>query len=193
MKQILLAAVATIALSLPAMAQSNHTDTMQPNSQSQMGSQAQNRIEPSQLSTQQIRQVQMSLNKKGFDANKADGIWGPETDAALVNFQQKNNLPGHGRLNQQTLSALGVNVNGQSQQGSATTGSGSGEKNMQPSQNPGPMNNDSSGMHNGTTGQGSASMNRGSGNGSGNMPGNGMSGGSNSQNGTSKPSVNDGH
>jgi len=191
MKKIMLATVATIALSLPAMAQSNHTNTMQPNSQSQMGQQtqmknqangasqsarqqqAQNRVDPSQLSTQQIRQIQISLNKQGFDTHKVDGKWGPETADALKNFQQQQKLRGGGHLNQKTLAALGVSQSGQGQQGSATTGSGSQENHMnQPSQNPGRMNKD-------TTGQSSPSATSGTGAGG--------------QNGTSSPAVNDGH
>lgn len=195
MKKIMLATVATIALSLPAMAQSNHMNTMQPNGQSQMGQktqtngqangasqsarqqQAQNRVNPSQLSTQQIRRIQISLNKQGFDTHKVDGKWGPETANALKNFQHQQKLQGSGHLNQQTLAALGVNQSGQARQGSATTGSGSGSGSQashmnQPSQNPGRMNTD-------TTGQSSPSA----------TPGTGTGG----QRGTSSPAVNDGH
>lgn len=191
MKKIMLATVATIALSLPAMAQSNHMNTMQPNGQSQMGQktqpngqangasqsarqqQAQNRVNPSQLSTQQIRRIQISLNKQGFDAHKVDGKWGPETANALKNFQHQQKLQGSGHLNQQTLAALGFNQSGQARQGSATTGSGSQASHMnQPSQNPGRMNTDN-------TGHSSPSA----------TPGTGTGG----QRGTSSPAVNDGH
>ena len=191
MKKIMLATVATIALSLPAMAQSNHMNTMQPNGQSQMGQktqtngqangasqsarqqQAQNRVNPSQLSTQQIRRIQISLNKQGFDAHKVDGKWGPETANALKNFQHQQKLQGSGHLNQQTLAALGFNQSGQAPQGSATTGSGSQASHMnQPSQNPGRMNTDN-------TGHSSPSA----------TPGTSTGG----QRGTSSPAVNDGH
>jgi len=178
MKRVMLAAVATIALSLPAMAQSNDTNAMQPNNQSkasqsqtssqpqhnqsQTGSnqqngqarqQAENRINPSSLNKEQIRRIQMTLNKKGFDAKRVDGIWGPETEAALKDFQQQQHLQGSGHLTQQTLGALGVDVNGQTQQGSATTGSGSsGSQTNRPSQNPGTMNHNTN--MNRTNGQG---------------------------------------
>jgi peptidoglycan hydrolase-like protein with peptidoglycan-binding domain len=186
MKQFMFAAVASIALALPAMAQANDTHAAPSGNQAQMGSQAQNRIDPSQLSTRQIRQIQMSLNKKGFDTRHADGEWGPETQAALKNFQQKQNIQGDGHLNGQTLSALGVDVNVQTQQGSATTGSGAHESRTNGSaQNPGPMKDQSTGtMKHGTTGQSSSSMNRGSGRNADSAYGQGPA---------SKPSVNNGH
>lgn len=180
MKRVMLAAVASIALSLPAMAQSNDTNAMQPNNQSQTSQsqtssqpqhnqsqtggnqqngqarqQAENRINPSSLNKEQIRQIQMTLNKKGFDAKRVDGIWGPETEAALKDFQQQQHLQGSGHLTQQTLGALGVDVNGHMQQGSATTGSGSSESQTnRPSQNPGTMNHNNSNMNGQTNGQG---------------------------------------
>lgn len=156
MKQLMLATVASLALSLPAMAQSNNTNTMQPDDQSQMSApsqngnasqdqsgnqQAQNTINPSQLDRQQIRRIQTALDHKGFNVKRADGKWGPETEAAVKRFQQKQNLQGNGQLDQQTLGALGVNMS--AQQGSATTGSGSHEKGMdQSGQNPGMTNPD---------------------------------------------------
>jgi peptidoglycan hydrolase-like protein with peptidoglycan-binding domain len=158
MKQLMLAAVASIALSLPAMAQSNNTNSMQPNRQSQMGSQAQSEIDPSQLNRQQIRHIQTSLDQKGFNVGHVDGKWGPRTEAALKNFQQKQNLEGNGQLDQRTLGALGVNVNGQMQQGAATTGSGSNENRVnQPGQNPGRLQNDNTSTKGQTNGLGSSS------------------------------------
>jgi peptidoglycan hydrolase-like protein with peptidoglycan-binding domain len=185
MKQLMLATVASLALSLPVMAQSNNTHTMQPNSQSQMNTpssqnsdqaqdqsqsqdqsanqQAQNEINPSQLDRQQIRHIQSALDQKGFNVHRVDGKWGPETEAALKKFQQKQNLQDNGQLDQQTLGALGVNVNGSAQQGSATTGSGSHENGMnQSSQNPGMTNSDQSGQ---TTGQGADTTGQGHNNG----------------------------
>lgn len=136
MKQTLLATVAVVALSFPAMAQTK-TQQNVPNQQSQTqqsgnkqssGKQTQ-RINPLQLSNQEVRQIQEALNKKGFNAREADGIWGPETEAALRNFQKKQNINANGELTHQTLADLGVNLT--SQKGtvgaapSTTTGSGS--------------------------------------------------------------------
>jgi hypothetical protein len=174
----MLATVASIALSLPAMAQSNTqpNNTPAPTQQSQMSKtndqgqsaqtgqqnqrQAENVVRPSQLSKKQIRQIQESLNKKGFDAKHADGIWGRETADALRNFQKQNGLQARGELTQRSLSQLGVDVNTSAQQGARTTGAGSHESRMsQPSQNPGMTNPDRSstqtnGLGGDATGQG---------------------------------------
>lgn len=173
MKHFMLATVASLALSLPAMAQS--TNTMQPNDQTQMSApsqngnasqdqsgnqQAQNEINPSRLDRQQIRHIQTALDHKGFNVKRVDGKWGPETEAAVKQFQQKQNLQGDGQLDQQTLGALGVNVNARTQQGAATTGAGSHEKGMdQSGQNPGMTDPDratgqTTGQGADTTGQG---------------------------------------
>lgn len=195
MKQFLLAAVASIALSLPAMAQT-HGKAMQPGNAHQSKAlsqythaqntggrgrnstdrQAQNAIDPSHLSGQQIRRIQTALDREGFNVKRVDGKWGPETEAALKNFQRKQDLQGHGRLNQQTLGALGVRMNGQAE-GAATTGSASKEDRMNaPTRNPGAMNDNDSG-HSSNAGQSAPQMN-------------GQTNGSNSE---SSPAINDGH
>jgi opacity protein-like surface antigen len=93
--------------------------------------QAQNRIRASQLDQQQIRQIQQALNKQGFDAGHVDGKWGPETDKAVKDFQQAQKMRASGKLDQQTLQALGVNVTAQGRtgqsQGASTTGQGSND------------------------------------------------------------------
>ena len=100
MKKLLLGTVASFALSLPAMAQNQDMNqNKQPSSQNQVQQQqlqdqnsssnqqqdqnslnnqqqAQNTINPSQLDRQQVRQIQQTLNKKGFDAGHVDGRWG---------------------------------------------------------------------------------------------------------------------
>jgi opacity protein-like surface antigen len=129
MKRILLATAAAVALTLPAMAQNNMQPQNEPHQQTQMqqtdmqhsgdtmgsknyGQQTQS-VDPSQLSKDQIRQIQMSLNKKGFDSKDVDGVWGPDTKSALENFQKERNIKANGELTQQTLTALGVNVQNQ--------------------------------------------------------------------------------
>lgn len=71
-------------------------------------------VQPSSLSSREIRLIQMNLNKAGFSAKSVDGVWGEETQAALRNFQEMKNLAGDGKLNQQTLAALGVTLEDQS-------------------------------------------------------------------------------
>jgi peptidoglycan hydrolase-like protein with peptidoglycan-binding domain len=171
MKKLLLATIATAALSLPVMAQNQPSDTQQngqqqmdvspqqstgsgqgsqtggqaadQQSQSQSGQnqqQAQNTIDPSQLSSHQIRQIQESLDKQGVKVGRADGKWGPSTERAVKDFQQKQHMQASGQLDQQTLQALGVNT-------SATTGQGSSEKFFSPSQKSAPNATSGSGRN----------------------------------------------
>jgi len=70
-------------------------------------------IRPSSLNKEQVREIQMKLNKAGFSAGHDDGIWGPDTDTAIRDYQKAKNLPGRGELNQQTLADLGVKMNNQ--------------------------------------------------------------------------------
>lgn len=57
---------------------------------------------------QTVRQAQKTLNDRGFKTGGIDGKMGPQTQAALVNFQRGEKLPPTGRLDRQTLSALGI-------------------------------------------------------------------------------------
>jgi hypothetical protein len=56
----------------------------------------------------EIRQVQMALNKRGFDVGRQDGLWGPETESALRDFQKSRGLEVTGRLNDRTMRELGI-------------------------------------------------------------------------------------
>ncbi len=55
-----------------------------------------------------VRQVQKILNDRGFRTGGVDGRMGPQTQAALVNFQRAEKLPPTGKLDKQTLTALNV-------------------------------------------------------------------------------------
>jgi His-Xaa-Ser repeat protein HxsA len=65
-----------------------------------------------------VKQVQTKLKEQGQDPGPADGIMGPKTQAALKEFQKDKGLKETGRLDPQTLSALGVS-------GSASAGGSS--------------------------------------------------------------------
>jgi peptidoglycan hydrolase-like protein with peptidoglycan-binding domain len=62
-----------------------------------------------QLSAEDIREVQEALRDEGHDPGPIDGIWGPETQAAVKDFQQANDLQVTGQLDKQTMEELGVN------------------------------------------------------------------------------------
>jgi len=55
-----------------------------------------------------VRQVQKTLNDRGFRTGGVDGRMGPQTQAALVNFQRSEKLQPTGKLDRQTLAALGL-------------------------------------------------------------------------------------
>jgi peptidoglycan hydrolase-like protein with peptidoglycan-binding domain len=60
------------------------------------------------MDSETIKQVQQALNDKGHDAGPVDGIMGPKTQQGLKDFQKAQGMRESGRLDQQTLSALGV-------------------------------------------------------------------------------------
>jgi len=78
------------------------------------------------LSETQIREIQTVLIQKGFDIGRPDGRLGPRTVRALTEFQRKQGLQATGRIDNQTVSALGVSNIGGGAQGGAKTGQGGG-------------------------------------------------------------------
>lgn len=89
----------TGATALPAMAQQNQGGTVPLNREETV---------PLQLKAGQVMAMQQRLNERGFSAGRVDGLWGPDTSAAVRSFQQKNGLPRTGQLDQGTLRALGI-------------------------------------------------------------------------------------
>jgi peptidoglycan hydrolase-like protein with peptidoglycan-binding domain len=91
------------------------------------------------LTEEQIRQIQIVLNEKGFSIGRPDGRLGPRTIRALTEFQRRQGLSG--RLDSRTVSALGVsNVSGAQGGGSqgagqsSTTGQGGAAQHQAPAQ-----------------------------------------------------------
>lgn len=67
------------------------------------------------LSKDMILKVQSRLHDLGFYVrDNIDGIWGPNTETALRNFQRTKNLAPTGQINIDTLNALGLANEGQS-------------------------------------------------------------------------------
>ncbi len=71
------------------------------------------------VNAQTVRQAQKVLNDRGFRTGGVDGRMGPQTEAALVNFQRAEKLQPTGKLDRQTLAALGLNKQNQAAQGSS--------------------------------------------------------------------------
>jgi peptidoglycan hydrolase-like protein with peptidoglycan-binding domain len=59
------------------------------------------------LTAEGIRTVQQALQKKGFDPGPIDGIMGPQTEQAVRKFQDAYGISTSGRIDNQTLYALG--------------------------------------------------------------------------------------
>jgi len=80
-------------------------------------SQATNQTEPAggmqgsqQLSRNTVAQVQQKLQQDGFyRGGHVDGVMGPKTHTALMDFQRSKGLTANGQLDNQTLAALGAN------------------------------------------------------------------------------------
>jgi peptidoglycan hydrolase-like protein with peptidoglycan-binding domain len=114
---LMLFASAALALSgaLPAMAQ-NTPANQPPQAQNPAQPQGQNQqasnqsIPSSQLGRRGVRQVQLALIKTGRRVGRPDGVMGPKTRQALQSYQKSKGMPASGKINQQTLSDLGVQV-----------------------------------------------------------------------------------
>ena len=64
------------------------------------------------LDEQSIRDLQYILKDEGFYSASIDGIVGPKTKAALINFQRKKNIERTGKLDDQTVQHLGLALPG---------------------------------------------------------------------------------
>jgi peptidoglycan hydrolase-like protein with peptidoglycan-binding domain len=96
-----------------------------------------------QLSPDMIRQVQQNLTQAGDYKGRADGVWGPQTEAAVRDYQQHHNLNATGQLDQPTLSAmnLGTNANQSYNQNNDTSAQQPTDQRYGSNYNPPPNNN----------------------------------------------------
>ena len=63
---------------------------------------------PLYLSSAHLKQVQQSLQNRGFEVGKVDGIWGDQTRQALQSFEEYNNIGKSGLVTLSALDQLGV-------------------------------------------------------------------------------------
>jgi peptidoglycan hydrolase-like protein with peptidoglycan-binding domain len=63
------------------------------------------------LDRSEVVAVQRALADDGYYMAGIDGIWGPKTAKGLRDFQAANNIAATGRLNNQTIAELGLEVN----------------------------------------------------------------------------------
>ncbi len=78
-----------------------------------LAGQAAAQVAPSLIYTQPlapaaVTQVQERLRQAGVYSGRADGVWGPDSQAALERFQQGRGLQVSGQLNQATAATLGL-------------------------------------------------------------------------------------
>lgn len=59
------------------------------------------------MSQQEVKSLQQALKGQGENV-KSDGVWGPDTQAALKRYQQHNGLPATGQLDAATRSKLNL-------------------------------------------------------------------------------------
>jgi peptidoglycan hydrolase-like protein with peptidoglycan-binding domain len=113
-------------------------------------------------SKDKVKAIQEALKSKGFDPGEADGVVGPKTGQALREFQKSQNLQVTGRIDDKTVSALGVDTAGggspssstgkESASGSrGTTGPSSGTSGKGSSSGAGGSSADQPGARGGTT------------------------------------------
>ncbi|WP_084112542.1 peptidoglycan-binding domain-containing protein [Belnapia moabensis] len=55
-----------------------------------------------------VTQVQERLRQAGLYSGRPDGVWGPDSQAALERFQQSRGLQVSGQMNQATAATLGL-------------------------------------------------------------------------------------
>ncbi len=70
------------------------------------------------VSQAMVQQVQTRLQQAGTYSGRIDGLWGPETQAAVRSYQQQNNLNATGQLDSDTLASL--NLGGTNQTSGST-------------------------------------------------------------------------
>ena len=119
LQRLVIASAVCAAFAGTAYAQQQQDSTQQQDPMQQQGDSMQQQDSMQQggstqanLDEQTIRDVQQKLKDAGYDVGQVDGKWGPRTNAALQKFQQAQGIQASGELDQQTLSALGVEGTG---------------------------------------------------------------------------------
>lgn len=75
-----------------------------------------------------VRQVQTRLKDQGYEVGTVDGIWGPESQQALTQFQRDKGLEASGKLGPEVATALDIDAPSQNQTAQQPSGSGAGNQ-----------------------------------------------------------------
>jgi murein L,D-transpeptidase YcbB/YkuD len=87
--------------------QNNRSDTYTRGDQAGKSDRAQ--IRDTTHSAGTVRKVQQALQDQGYNPGPIDGVFGPKTRAALVQYQELKGIRAKGQINPQTLAELNVN------------------------------------------------------------------------------------
>jgi Putative peptidoglycan binding domain/Protein of unknown function (DUF1236) len=88
-------------------------------------------------SPEEIREIQQVLLEKGFFHGRVDGRMGPETMSAIREFQQREGIEVTGRIDERTMTSLGISGHTQGQGREGANAPGQQQGGNQPSANPG--------------------------------------------------------
>jgi hypothetical protein len=67
-------------------------------------------VRPEMLSMSEIKTIQTNLKNQGYYTGAVDGIYGPRTHAAVIDFQDDRGLSSNGMLTTSTVAQLGLDV-----------------------------------------------------------------------------------
>ena len=66
--------------------------------------------DPNSMAKPELQRIQDALVKAGYDTGGTDGVWSPQSAAALNQFEANRSLPStNGKIDHSVLSALGLN------------------------------------------------------------------------------------
>ena len=136
MRRLAIALLASAALMSPALAANSGMHRRM-----SRRSDAQGMVSPRTLGRSGVRRLQIALNKKGFDAGRVDGVWGPSTRKALMSFERHARMRPNGELNRRVLADLGLSSSKYASRRNLTTGRSSSEDNNTRSGGSHPSNN----------------------------------------------------
>lgn len=105
---IAIASASSVSLGSFSFAQSSQQPSAAPESQTMSQ-------EPASSPTEApagvvIIEIQQRLAAEGHDPGAIDGVWGPQTEAAVRDFQRANDMNATGQLDQETIAILLVPV-----------------------------------------------------------------------------------
>lgn len=69
------------------------------------------------LRGEDIAQLQSRLNSLGFDCGKVDGVFGPRTEAAVIDFQHNRCLAEDGKVGPEVVTEIGLVTRGETNEG----------------------------------------------------------------------------